>query len=315
MKLLIDGVWRSGVEDTPALLLARTEERNRVFRSVVTADGGDGFRAESGRYHLYISYACPWAHRTVLYRRLKGLQDTVSMSVVHPVWGGPNGWEFKDTDLSSRDHVSGVQYLYQVYQAAKPDFTGKVTVPVLWDKKTRTIVNTESGDIIRMLNSEFDAFADASVDFYPQHLRGEIDSLNAVILDRVCKGVYKAGFATTQSSYDQAIVELFETLDDLDNRLSNSDFLIGNRVTESDWHLFATLVRFDAAYHTKLKCSRKRLIDYANLSRYTARLYGLPGVAETTKLGHVKKHYFDDLGFGDPRIILADPEVDFRSVA
>ena len=315
MKALINGVWHSDATDTPAFRVARADERKRVFRSSVTADGGGEFVAEPNRYHLYVSYACPWAHRTILYRRLKGLDGVIGMSVLHPIWGGPEGWQFRDSDHSTRDHVNGFDTLYQVYQAAKPDFTGKVTVPVLWDKKTETIVNAESGEIIRMLDHAFDQWGDASVRFYPEPLRAEIDQLNAVILDRVCMGVYKAGFASDQHDYDKAISELFATLDDLEDALAGRCFLLGDQITESDWHLFATLVRFDAVYNSKLKCSRRRLVDYPVLARYTHRLYSLPGVAETVKLDHIKMHYFDDLGIGNPRIIPVDPAHDFRKAA
>ena len=237
MKALIKGVWHAGIADTPALRLARAEEKKRYFRDKVTADGSSGFAAAKGRYHLYVSYACPWAHRAILYRALKGLEDVVPMSVAHPSWGGPDGWTFGDTPMSTIDHAGGFDFLYQAYQAAKPNFTGKVTVPALWDKERKTIVNNESGEIIRMLNSEFDAWGDASVDFYPENLRGEIDSLNAVILDSVCNGVYKAGFASEQADYDRAVKELFDTMDDLEERLAAGPYLHGERVTESDWHL------------------------------------------------------------------------------
>jgi len=315
MKVLINGVWHADAMDTPAFRLLRAEERKRVFRSAVTADGSSGFMAEPDRYHLYVSYACPWAHRTILYRRLKGLEDVIGMSVLHPIWGGPKGWEFRDGSHSTRDHANGFDFLYQVYQAGKADFTGKVTVPVLWDKKTGTIVNTESGEIIRMLDCEFDQWGDASVRFYPEHLRSEIDRLNAIILNRVCGGVYKAGFAASQADYEEAVGELFATLDDLEVTLSERCFLAGDQITEADWHLFATLVRFDAVYNSKLMCSLKRLVDYPALSHYTHRLYSLPGVAGTVKLDHIKMHYFDDLGIGNPRIIPVDPAVDFRKAA
>jgi len=315
MKLLIEGVWCADAEDTPALRLVRAEEAKRFFRSAVSADGSSGFQAEPGRYHLYVSYACPWAHRTIIYRQLKRLDDIVSMSVAHPVWTGEQGWCFFESDLSTKDDAAGFDYLYQAYQTAKPDFTGKVTVPVLWDKKTRTIVNNQSGEIIRMLNSSFDAWGDASADFYPEDLRDGIEVLNTTVLERVSMGVYAAGFASTQANYDRAVNRLFDTLDQLEERLAGRAYLLGERVTETDWHLFATLVRFDTVYNPRLKCSIKRLIDYPNLSRYTCRLYDMPGVAGTVKLDHVKRHYWDDLGIGDPAIQPADPAVDFRHVA
>ena len=315
MKALIKGVWHAGIADTPALRLARAEEKKRYFRDKVTADGSSGFAAAKGRYHLYVSYACPWAHRAILYRALKGLEDVVPMSVAHPSWGGPDGWTFGDTPMSTIDHAGGFYFLYQAYQAAKPNFTGKVTVPALWDKERKTIVNNESGEIIRMLNSEFDAWGDASVDFYPEDLRGEIDSLNAVILDSVCNGVYKAGFASEQADYDRAVKELFDTMDDFEERLAAGPYLHGERVTESDWHLFATQARFDAVYHGRLKCNLRRLVDYPRLDAYTRRLYELPGVAATVKLVHIKRHYYDDLGVDNPRIVPAGPALDFRRAA
>jgi len=315
MKLLIEGVWHADTEDTPALRLARAEEAKRFFRSAVTADGSNGFQAEPGRYHLYVSYACPWAHRTVLYRRLKELEDVITLSVAHPVWTGEQGWRFFESDLSTADEAAGFDYLYQAYQAAKPDFTGKVTVPALWDKQTGTIVNNQSGEIIRMLNSEFDAWGDASVDFYPEDMRREIDALNAIVLERINMGVYAAGFASTQENYDQAVRRLFDTLDELEGLLAEREYLLGDRITEADWHLFTTLIRFDAVYNPRLKCSVKRLVDYSNLSRHTRRLYEIPGVAETVKLDHVKRHYWDDLGIGNSAIQPADPAIDFRNVA
>jgi putative glutathione S-transferase len=233
------------------------------------------------------------------------------MSVLHPRWAA-NGWEFGDTPMSTVDRVAGRHYLYEVYQAAKPDFTGKVTVPVLWDKKTATIVNNESGEIIRMLNSAFDAWGDASIDFYPDDLPDEISSMNAFVLDKVCNGVYKAGFATTQSAYDRAVQELFEALDALEELLSQQLYLLGERITESDWHLFCTLCRFDAVYYGALKCNLKRLIDYPALSAYTHRIYNLPFVAETVKMDHIKQHYYDDLKAGNPTIVPVGPAIDFR---
>ncbi len=315
MKALINGVWHPDCADTPAFRIARAEDRKRFFRSAITTNPSDKFVAEPNRYHLYVSYACPWAHRTILYRQLKGLEDIIGMSVLHPHWGGADGWTFKDGSFSTRDHANEFDFLYQVYQAAKADFSGKVTVPVLWDKKTKTIVSAESGDIIRMLDYVFDQWGDASVRFYPDGLRADIDRVNAVVLNRVCMGVYKAGFASTQDAYETAVVELFETLDELELTLSDQRFLLGDQITEADWHLFMTLVRFDAVYHSKLKCSLKRLIDYPNLSHYTNRLYSLPGVAETVKLDHIKMHYYDDLGVGNPRIVPVDPAIDFRKAA
>ncbi|NMG11922.1 glutathione S-transferase C-terminal domain-containing protein [Brasilonema sp. UFV-L1] len=334
IKTLINGVWYNDISDTPELQKIRQQEKQHWFRNWVTADGSSGFLAQAGRYHLYVSYACPWAHRTILYRQLKGLQNVISMSVVHPRWAGANGWEFGepvavggspgisklanpkgDTPMSTVDHVANRRYLYEVYQAAKPDFTGKVTVPVLWDKKTSTIVNNESGEIIRMLNSAFDAWGDASVNFYPDNLRSEIETMNAFVLDKVCNGVYKAGFASTQEAYDKAVQELFQALDTLDVRLSQQPYLLGDRITESDLHLFCTLCRFDAVYYGALKCNLKRLIDYPALSAYTGRIYNLPSVAATVKMNHIKQHYYDDLKAGNPVIVPVGPAIDLGNKA
>lgn len=313
MKALINGDWFGDIIDTPALRRDRAEERKKFFRQTISTDRTTPFAAEPNRYHLYVSYACPWAHRTILYRTLKGLESVISMSVLHPRWGGENGWVFGEADLSTRDHANGHDFLYQTYQAAKPDFTGKVTVPVLWDKKHKTIVNNESGEIIRMFNDAFDEWGDASVNFYPSHMQADIDAMNTRILGAVCMGVYSAGFASDQESYDIAVAHLFEELDRLEDLLSDQHYLLGERLTEADWHLFSTLVRFDAVYHSKMKCSVRRLIDYPHLSRYVNRLYQCPGVAKTVRLDHVKIHYFDDLGLGSPNLIPADPARDFRS--
>ncbi len=317
IKALIDGVWHGDVKDTPAVREALA--KGDVFRGWVAADDGagsdgdDGWPAEPGRYHLYVSYACPWAHRAILYRRLKGLENVVSMSVLHPRMAGAGGWRFGDTPMSTPDHLYGQRRLYEVYQRGKPDVTTRVTVPMLWDRHTQRIVNRESGDIIRMLNSAFDRWGDAGVDFYPKPLRHAIDEMNAVILPKVSAGVYRAGFARSQAAYEQAVTELFETLDELERRLCRQPYLLGERITESDWHLFCTLVRFDAAYHGALKCNLRRLIDYPALTAYTARLYRVPGVAETVKLDHIKAHYYDDIGEIDPTIVPAGPADDFRT--
>ncbi len=313
MKALINGRWFSDLKDTPELRQARIEEAKTAFRHTISDDGSSPFRPEPGRYHLYVSYACPWAHRTVLYRALKKLEPVISLSVLDPLWGGPDGWRFGDSAFSTPDHANGFDFLYQVYQAAKPDFTGKVTVPVLWDKKNRTIVNNQSGEIIRLLNSAFDCWADATVDFYPKGLRSEIDAINQRILPSVCAGVYEVGFASDQAVYDRAVARLFDELDHLEVHLSKNSTLVGGQITEADWHLFATLVRFDAVYHSKLKCTVRRLIDYPNLCRYVKSLYQHPGVAETVRLDHVKRHYFDDLGIGNANLMVADPAIDFRN--
>ncbi len=311
MKALIDGVWHDDIADTAALRARRQEEKKRWFRDRVTADGASGLKAEPGRYHLYVSYACPWAHRAILYRVLLGLEEVIGMSVVHPRWGGPDGWSFGDGPMSTVDHVNGLDHLYQVYQRAKPDFTGKVTVPVLWDREADTIVNNESAEIIRMMNDAFAGLGTREADFYPADLRPRIDRLNARILDRVCMGVYKAGFANTQADYEAAVMTLFDELGRLEALLTGRPFLLGNRITEADWHLFATAVRFDAVYYSRLNCNLRRLADYPALSAHTSRLYGQPGVAETVKLDHVKRHYYDELGLVNLAIMPLGPRVAF----
>jgi putative glutathione S-transferase len=234
------------------------------------------------------------------------------MSVVDPDWGGLNGWVFGNGSDCIPDTVNGYDYLYQVYTQAKPDYTGKVTVPVLWDKHLGTIVNNESSEIIRMLNSEFDAFSDATVDFYPQELRAEIDEINAFVLDRVNMGVYKAGFASDQAAYEQAVDILFDALDSLEVRLSGNRYLVGDQLTEADLRLFVTLVRFDAVYYGALNCNLRRLVDYPNLWEYTRRLYHIPGVADTVKLDHIKRHYYDTHeGLINRRIVPKGPVIDF----
>lgn len=312
MKALINGVWYSNHPDSDTLRAERSRIRSQFFRSQITVDGSSGFKAEADRYHLYVSYACPFAHRTILVRKLKKLENVISMSVLNPDWGSPEGWIFGGWPDSTLDTVNGHDYLYQVYQQAKPDFTGKVTVPVLWDKQQRTIVNYESAEIMRMLNNEFNAFGDTAVDFYPTALRTEINEVNAFVAERVNNGVYSAGFASTQEKYDAAIEVLFNALDTLENRLSNQQFLVGDRLTEADLRLFVTLARFDVAYYSALNCNVKRLTDYPNLWNYTRHIYHFPGVAETLKFDHIKRHYFDiHEGLINRRIVPKGPSVDF----
>jgi putative glutathione S-transferase len=308
IKALIDGVWHGDLEETPEVREA-LKTRAHVFRSWITPDGSPGptgeggFPAESGRYHIYVSYACPWAHRAILYRRLKGLENVISISVLHPQMGDARGWRFGESDMSTSDRANGRNFLYEVYQLGHPGVTSRVTVPTLWDTKQGIVVNKESGDIIRMLNSAFDAWGNSEVDFYPADLREEIDAMNAVLLPKVCAGVYRAGFARSQATYDASVRELFDTLDWLEERLAHRPFLIGERITESDWHLFCTLARFDAAYHSALKCNLRRLVDYPALSAYARRIYELPGVSETVKFDHIMRHYHDYIGDVDPTIV------------
>ncbi|MCP4329833.1 MAG: glutathione S-transferase family protein [Alphaproteobacteria bacterium] len=315
IKAMVDGIWHPQIEDSPAFRARRVEERKRAFHGRITTDGETGFPAEPGRYHLYVSYACPWAHKTVIYRSLKGLRKIVPMSVLDPRWSGPNGWTFGNQDDATtgitRDHANGFAFLHEVYRQAKPDFTGKVTVPVLFDRKTGTIVSNESSEIIRMFDDAFAAIAPETPNFRPERLRPAIEALNGFVLDRICLGVYRAGFADDQASYDKAVGDLFGALDEMEARLADRDFLFAGTVTETDRHLFATLIRFDAVYHGALRCNLRRLVDHPNLWTYTRRLYALPGVAATVRLDHVKRHYYDDLGLVDPTIVPAGPALEF----
>ncbi|NUB27185.1 glutathione S-transferase family protein [Azospirillum brasilense] len=285
MGLLIDGRWHDQWYDTKnsggAFVRPETQ-----FRNWVRADGSTPFQPEAGRYHLFVSLACPWAHRTLVLRKLKGLEDVIGVTVVDPLMR-EEGWTFPEPDP-----ITGSTRLHEVYTKADPTYSGRVTVPVLWDRKTGTIVSNESAEIVRMLNREFDAFGDASLDFYPAELAEEIDRLNAFVYDRVNNGVYKAGFATSQEKYEQAFDALFAALDELDERLAKQRYLLGNRQTEADWRLFTTLVRFDAVYVGHFKCNLRRIADYPHLSGYLRDLYQVPGVAETVDFHHIKRHYY-----------------------
>ena len=307
MKLLINGIWHSN-----ALLQESDSIEKGTFRSFVSADGSSGFKAEPSRYHLYVSFACPFAHRTILVHKLKKLEDVVSMSVLSPDWGDLNGWIFGGWNDATPDLVNGCFALHQIYTKAKSDFTGRVTVPVLWDKKLSTIVNNESAEIMRMLNNEFKAFTTADINFYPVALQTEIDLMNTFVVNRINVGVYNAGFAKTQADYDVAINVLFEALDELDIRLLSTPYLLGEQLTEADLRLFVTLVRFDVVYYGALKCNLRRLVDYPNLWDYTRRIYNLSGVAETVKFDHIKRHYYDTYeGVIDRRIIPRGPILDW----
>jgi len=306
MGLLVDGVWRDEWYDTKTSG-GRFERPPTRFHGWVTADGSSGFMAESGRYHLYVSYACPWAHRTLIFRTLKGLGDIISVSAVEPIMG-KDGWSLAAGD----DPVLGARFLRDVYLAADPRHTGRVTVPVLWDKRSGAIVNNESADIIRMFNSAFDAVGAAPGDYYPEPLRADIDALNGRIYETVNNGVYRAGFATRQDAYDEAVAALFDTLDWLEDRLSRRRYLAGDRLTEADWRLFTTLVRFDAVYYGHFKCNLKRLVDYPNLWAFTRELYQMPGIADTVNLDHIKAHYYGSHPTVNPTgIVPRGPRLDF----
>jgi len=314
--LMIDGSWQDQWYDTNATR-GRFVRSESQFRNWVTPDGrpgpsgAGGFLAEPRRYHLYVSLACPWAHRTLIFRALKGLQDLISVSVVHWFMGA-EGWTFDAGEGVVLDFVNGKRRLHEVYAAASPTYSGRVTVPVLWDKKTGTIVSNESSEIIRMLNSAFDAVGAKGGDYYPAHLRGAIDELNAEIYARVNNGVYRAGFATTQEAHEEAVIPLFETLDRLEDRLAARRYLCGECLTEADWRLFTTLVRFDAVYVGHFKCNIRRIVDYPNLWAYTRELYQFPGVRETTDFGHIKRHYYQSHRSINPtRIVPAGPTLDF----
>ncbi len=288
-----------------------------TFRNWVTKDGSPGssgvgdFIAEPGRYHLYVSYACPWAHRTLIFRALKGLEDVISVSVVHPLMP-EESWIFAEYPGATKDHVNQAHFLYENYRLADPQFNGLVTVPVLWDKKKRTIVNNESSEIIRMLNSAFNDYAKSDIDYYPDSLRQDIDSINSLVYHDVNNGVYRCGFATTQDAYNRAFDRLFDALEELEARLSLRRYLVGNQITEADWRLFTTLVRFDAVYYSHFKTNKKRLIDYSNLWSYARELYQVPGVAQTVNMDHIKTHYFGSHRSINPTgIIPKGPKIDF----
>ncbi|MCG6859790.1 MAG: glutathione S-transferase family protein [Chromatiaceae bacterium] len=289
------------------------------FRNWVTVDGrpgpsGEGgFQAAPGRYHLYVSYACPWAHRTLIFRKLKGLEQVLSVSVVHPLMPAES-WVFGDYPGATPDQVHGFGKLHQLYEHSAPGFDGLVTVPVLYDKQRQVIVNNESSEIIRMLNVAFDDWGRKDVDFYPEPLRIEIDAINEVVYENVNNGVYRAGFASTQAAYEAAYDRLFDTLDDLERRLSAQRYLVGDSLTEADWRLFTTLVRFDAVYHGHFKCNRRRLVDYPNLWAHTRALYQVPGVSETVNMDHIKLHYYGShRGVNPTGIIPKGPDLDFRA--
>ncbi|MCK5275307.1 MAG: glutathione S-transferase family protein [Alphaproteobacteria bacterium] len=282
------------------------------FHGQIKQDGTTSFLPEPGRYHLYVSLACPWAHRTLIFRQLKGLQSDITVDVVH-YHMGENGWEFHATaDGATPDTINARNRLYEVYLEADPSYTGRVTVPVLWDKQQNTIVNNESSEIIRMLNNAFDSVGAEQGDYYPAQLREEIDSVNKTVYSAVNNGVYKAGFATSQQAYEDAFAALFDMLDMLEAKLSKHRYLVGNTLSEADWRLFTTLVRFDAVYVGHFKCNLKRLVDYPNLWAWTRELYQIPGIAETVNRAHIKDHYYRSHRTINPAgIVPAGPEIDF----
>ena len=319
MGLFIEGIWHDDSHDARRIEGGRFVRAQTRYRNWVTPDGSRGptgeagFAAERDRYHLYVALACPWAHRTVIFRRLKQLQEVISLSVVEPIWG-EQGWQFGAYPGATLDDVNGKRTLAEIYLIADPRFTGRVTVPVLWDKQRRTIVNNESAEIIRMLNSSFDRFTHVTTDYYPAPLRDEIDRVNARVYDSINNGVYRAGFAMTQEAYEEAFYALFATLDDIEARLARRRYLAGAEITEADWRLFTTLVRFDAVYYSHFKCNRRRIGDYPNLSNYLRDLYQVPSVAETVSLDHIKHHYYGSQRNINPTgIVPLGPEIDFAA--
>lgn len=318
MGVLVDGNWQDQWYDT-ASTGGRFKRSVTSYRNWITADGAagptgtGGFSAESGRYHLYVSHACPWAHRTLIFRQLKGLEPHISVSVVHPLML-QDGWVFDDSfPDATKDDLFGLPFLRDIYLRADPKASGRVTVPVLWDRKTNTIVSNESAEIIRMFNSAFNGLTGNVLDFYSDYLRQDIDAMNARVYESVNNGVYKAGFATSQTAYDEAATELFDTLDWLEGLLSQNRYLTGERLTESDWRLFTTLLRFDLVYHTHFKCNRRWLRDYPNIWGWTLELYQMPGIAGTVHFDHITHHYYrSHRGINPHGIIPINPEIDWN---
>ncbi len=317
MGQLVDGIWSTEWYDTKSTGGA-FERTTTTFRNWITPDGAPGpsgtggFAAEAGRYHLYVSHACPWAHRTLIFRALKGLTDMIGLSVVHPDMRD-DGWTFAtDFPGATGDSIGGAEFLREIYTRADPKISGRVTVPVLWDTHSDTIVSNESAEIIRMFNSAFDGLTGNETDYWPTELREAIEPVNARIYDGLNNGVYKAGFATRQAPYDAAVGAVFDTLDWLQDRLSRSRYLMGDRLTEADWRLFTTLVRFDTVYHGHFKCNRARIVDYPDLWAYLRDLYQTPGVADTVHLDHITRHYHASHETINPyRIVPIGPRLDF----
>ncbi|MDB9372777.1 glutathione S-transferase family protein [Nodularia sphaerocarpa] len=309
LGILQDGKWisRRDQEDSQGKFI----RPSTTYRDQITADGSSGFKAEPGRYHLYISWACPWACRTAIIRQLKGLEDVIGLSVVGAEID-QNSWEFTDEPGAIPDSVNGTQYLWQLYLKADSNYSGRVTVPVLWDKEKGTIVNNESREIMRMFDTQFNDFAQEDINFYPEDLQKQIDETIDAIYQPINNGVYRAGFATSQSAYDEAVTELFTALDDWENILEKQRYLCGDKVTEADWCMFTTLLRFDAVYYVHFKCNLRRMVEYPNLWNYLKELYQLPGVKETCNFDHIKRHYYRSHPNVNPtRIVPKGPVIDF----
>ena len=316
MGLLVDGKWHDQWYDTKQSGGA-FERQAAKLRNWVTADGSPGpegrggFKAESGRYHLYVSLACPWAHRTLIFRKLKGLEAHIGVSVVSPDMLD-QGWSFKTEEGSSGDALYNAEYMHQIYTRNQSDYSGRVTVPVLWDKQQECIVSNESSEIIRMFNVTFDAMTGNKLDFNPEHLRETINEINALVYEKINNGVYRCGFATSQSAYESAYRELFDALDEVEQRLAHQTYLAGSSITEADWRLFTTLIRFDSVYHGHFKCNRQRLEDFPNLSNYLRALYQYPGISETVDFFHIKRHYYFSHTMINPsQVVPAGPEIDY----
>ncbi len=317
MGLLVNGKWKNEWYETESTG-GRFERKAPSFRNWVTKDGSAGisgvagFKAEENRYHLYVSLACPWAHRTIIYRKLKGLEDMISMSVVN-AFMGDEGWTFAPGEGVVADPILNATNVHEIYTAAQADYTGRVTVPILWDKKTNTIVSNESPEIIRMFNSAFDDVGALPGDFSPPALLAEIDELNEFIYPTINNGVYRAGFATTQEAYEEAVTDVFTALDTLEERLEDRRYLTGNSITEADWRLFTTLVRFDAVYVGHFKCNLRRIVDYPNIWGYLRDLYQVPAIEETVAMDYIKAHYYGSHETINPtRVIPLGPDIDFH---
>jgi putative glutathione S-transferase len=318
MGLLVDGVWHDKWYDTKASK-GQFKREDAQLRNWITADGAPGptgeggFKAESGRYHLYVSLACPWAHRALIFRRIKGLEAHISVSVVSPDML-ENGWTFDTANHSSGDALFGYEYLHQVYTRHDPDYTGRVTVPVLWDKRQNRIVSNESSEIIRMFNSAFDDLTGNTLDFYPADKREAIDAINAFVYDNINNGVYKAGFATTQQAYGEAYHDLFDALDRVESILGQQRYLTGDSITEADWRLFTTLIRFDSVYFGHFKCNRQQIEQYPHIRGYLRELYQYPGVADTVDFYHIKRHYYFSHTMINPtQVVPEGPVIDYMS--
>jgi len=314
MGLIVNGKWHDQWYETTSSK-GQFERQESRFRDIISNEEGSRYQPEAGRYHLYVSLACPWAHRTLIFRQLKQLQDIISVSVVKPEMLS-NGWEFATNDVNGdySDSLYQSDYVYQLYLKAAPDYEGRVTVPILWDKKTQSIVNNESSDIIRIFNTAFNELTGDHDDYYPMALQPEIDSINERIYNTINNGVYRAGFATTQAAYDQAFNQLFASLDWLETKLSTHRYLLGEQLTEADWRLFTTLLRFDAVYHGHFKCNRNKLTEFHHISSYVRELFQFEGIESTVDLEYTKSHYYASHDTINPTLIVPrGPQQDFTA--